>query len=834
MNEADLIEQLALEEARDSFWAFRQYMNPKMKKGWFQRDVARNLQQFWDDYLAGKRPMMVIESPPQHGKQIADETPVLTKNGWKTHGDLIVGDYVLHPSGKYIKVLALSGKTPSTMKVSFSNGETIYCHPNHEWTVFNRNKKLFETLETKAMLQKGKRSKDRNPLYTGILGKRGSRYSFQLPKINKIIGEQKELPIDPYVLGAWLGDGSQTKPVITHAESDCEIIKEIERRGFVISAKYKHKITGVISTAFYKNGMEKKLLNAGVFTLKYGERKKKIPETYLTASISQRLDLLAGLIDTDGYTYQKNGRVVFTTSDIMLADTFCQLISTFGWNFSKVTEKPKLSSSGISGKKDYYVIGFNPDIEIPCVLERKKNTPRKNIRRVSITNIEIVDEGKYGRCIQVDSDDGLYLIGKTLIPTHNSDIVTDFIAWASGQRPDLKTIYASFSKRLGVRANKKLQKMFDSPKFKKVFPHFEIDETETVVKHGRRIRNSEFFEYYNAEGSFRNTTVSGAITGESLDLGVIDDPLRGRKDANSLSKRDGAWNWLTDDFLTRFADDAALLAILTRWHVDDPIGRLIKTRPDLKVLKYPAIASDDAPLMPTDQRAKGSNAPLFPEHKSAEFLALQKKSMDAASWQSLYQQNPLVIGGEIIRGACFVRYKIPPKIKYRKIYADTAMKTAAANDYSVFEVWGLGDDGRIYLLDLIRSKWQAPQLRQAAVDIWEKHKAYPAQTYGALREMKVEDKASGTGLIQDLQYNARIPVKGIPRNTDKLTRVQDVLSYIEAGMVCIPESAPWVNDFIAECEAFTADDSHEHDDQIDPMCDAINDLIGAKPKGFFS
>lgn len=420
-------------------------------------------------------------------------------------------------------------------------------------------------------------------------------------------------------------------------------------------------------------------------------------------------------------------------------------------------------------------------------------------------------------------------------PQHGkSDIVTDFLAWISGHDPSQKTIYTSFSKRLGIRANKKLQRMYDSEKYKAVFPALRIDERETQVVRGKKIRNSELIEYHNADGSFRNTTVNGSITGESLDIGVVDDPLRGRKDANSKLKRDTAWDWMMDDFFTRFSDDAAFLAILTRWHPDDPIGRWLKEFPETVLLKYPALSSDGAKLMEHDPRTPGSNEALFPEHKSVAFLLERKKAMANSSWESLYQQNPIMIGGEIIKGQFFPRYVILPKLEYRKIYADTAMKIKAANDYSVLEAWGKGTDGKIYLLDLKRGKWMAPQLKQNAVDFWGKHKALPTQTLGALRQMMVEDKASGTGLIQDIQYNGEIPIKGIERNIDKLTRVMDVLSYIEAGLVVLPENAEWVSDFIAECEAFTADDSHAHDDQIDPMCDAINDMLGAKPKGFFS
>lgn len=201
-------------------------------------------------------------------------------------------------------------------------------------------------------------------------------------------------------------------------------------------------------------------------------------------------------------------------------------------------------------------------------------------------------------------------------------------------------------------------------------------------------------------------------------------------------------------------------------------------------------------------------------------------------YASQYDQNPVAVGGNIIKGSWFPRYKVLPRIKYRKIYADTAQKTKERNDYSVFECWGCGDDGKIYLLDLLRGKWEAPDLKKNAVAFWAKHNAFNSlPNMGKLRDMLVEDKASGTGLIQELKlppYN--IPIKGIERNIDKLTRVMDGQTYIEIGSVCVPEDAPFTADFIAECEAFTADDSHSHDDQIDPCLDAIKDMLSSENK----
>jgi predicted phage terminase large subunit-like protein len=200
-------------------------------------------------------------------------------------------------------------------------------------------------------------------------------------------------------------------------------------------------------------------------------------------------------------------------------------------------------------------------------------------------------------------------------------------------------------------------------------------------------------------------------------------------------------------------------------------------------------------------------------------------------FSSQYQQEPVVLGGNMIKGEWFIRYTVLPKIKYRKIYVDTAQKTKERNDFSVFAEWGLGDDGRIYLLDLIRGKWEAPELKKRAIAFWAKAKTRDIEKFGQLREMPVEDKSSGTGLIQELKLPPHnIPVKAVERVKDKLTRVMDVLAYIDLKLACVPESESFTNDFIAECEAFSADGTHDHDDQVDTFIDAVNDLLAGGNK----
>lgn len=390
-------------------------------------------------------------------------------------------------------------------------------------------------------------------------------------------------------------------------------------------------------------------------------------------------------------------------------------------------------------------------------------------------------------------------------PQHGKSVqVIDFIAWICGQAPHLKTIFTSVSERLGVRANLRLRRIFASKRFNEVFPDFKLATA-----------NNNLLEMAGAEGYFRNTTVRGAIVGESLDFGVIDDPLKGREEANSEVIRDKTWDWFTDDFFSRFSEFAGMLIVLTRWHIDDPVGRLVEHSPpeSIKVLRYPAVAE-------VDEKYRKAGEVLFPEHKSLDFLLKRKAVMTPENWEALYQQNPVVAGGNKFKDEWFLRHTEVPRLAWRAIYIDTAQKTKERNDYTVMQEWGKGVDGKAYLLDQVRGRFEAPELLTTSLSFWEKCKMRDQAHYGFLRKMSIEDKVSGTGLIQQVRRKS-IPVLAVQRDTDKVMRANDVVPFVSTGLVSIPKDAVWVKSWIGEVIAFP---DGTNDDQVDPMIDALVDM----------
>jgi len=403
-------------------------------------------------------------------------------------------------------------------------------------------------------------------------------------------------------------------------------------------------------------------------------------------------------------------------------------------------------------------------------------------------------------------------------PQHGKSVqIIDFIAWVIGKHPHLKQIFASFSKRLGVRANLRLKRIMRSEEYKEIFPRFKLptrkDKDYTV--------NMELIEFLGEEGSFRNTTVLGSITGESLDFGIIDDPMKGREAAESDTIKDKTWEWFADDFFTRFSENAGLLIINTRWSVDDPTGRLIKSKPDnIRVLKYAAIATEDE-----KHRKKGEV--LFPELKSLEFILARKRLQGTKNFESLYQQNPVDAGGSIFNEDDFGWYTHYRKYKRIVISWDTAGKANQLNDPSVATVWGEHDAG-YDLLQVVRDKMLYPRLKREFRNLAEYWKGKDEVYKGhKLLSNLVEDKSSGQSLIQDMKNSTTFNIVAIEPEGDKIIRASTCSPLVEDGKVFLKKGATWVQDYIDEMVLFP---NAPHDDQVDSTSQFLNWVGGGVGK----
>lgn len=200
---------------------------------------------------------------------------------------------------------------------------------------------------------------------------------------------------------------------------------------------------------------------------------------------------------------------------------------------------------------------------------------------------------------------------------------------------------------------------------------------------------------------------------------------------------------------------------------------------------------------------------------------------DVYTANSQYMGRPTLLGGSLFKDEWWQYYDELPhdKIKYLRIYADTAHKTGQQNDYSVFECWGYSEEGNIYLLDVLRDKWEAPELKKNFLAFYNKWKINNKYTRYTLNCAKIEDKASGIGLIQELKRVPGVIIIPIQREKDKVTRAMGVAPVIQSGRVFLPSQASWLETFQDEVGSFSPTMSHKHDDQCDPMFDAVEDMI---------
>lgn len=217
--------------------------------------------------------------------------------------------------------------------------------------------------------------------------------------------------------------------------------------------------------------------------------------------------------------------------------------------------------------------------------------------------------------------------------------------------------------------------------------------------------------------------------------------------------------------------------------------------------------------------------PLWQFKHDIEQLQLLEEG-DPYTFSSQMQQNPSPLGGGMFKDKYWKYYDVlPPDIDLIRIYADTAQKTKERNDFSVFQAWGRSmGNKQIYLIDQCRGKWEAPELESKMVEFWNKHKPTMYKPLGA-QVVKIEDKSSGSSLIQSIKKDYFIPVEPIQRNTDKVLRAMGVVKYFASGHICIPKDADWTHDYKEEFRKFTPLMTHKHDDQIDPTMDAVEDLI---------
>lgn len=410
----------------------------------------------------------------------------------------------------------------------------------------------------------------------------------------------------------------------------------------------------------------------------------------------------------------------------------------------------------------------------------------------------------------------------------------------------VRNLNISYADSLVKRNSKRVREMMNSKEWLELWPAksgtSKDDEFQVLGADGKvrleMISKSMGGQITGSRGGYITPTYSGCVT--------LDDP---EKPADMLSpvKRKAGQMIASNTIRSRRAHSGTpVIMIQQRLHINDMTWFLMNggmgidfdqiSIPALVTMEYRESLPDwlkphfDSDVLSSEYVLIDGvpHYSFWPSKESVHDL-MRLREADPYTFASQYQQQPYALGGNVFNAGWWVYYGNtercdfikPDRFEYTFITGDTAQKTSELNDYSVFCYWGRYKD-RIYLIDGIRGKWEAPDLERNfyafVTQCWGRNREC-----GTLRKIYIEDKSSGTGLIQSVNKKIPIDITPVQRNKDKVTRAMDAQPVIKAGRVVLPDNgSPFVAQLVTEMASFTFDDSHPNDDICDNVFDGVN------------
>lgn len=476
--------------------------------------LATREETYWNEYTfreenrwAAAEFGLVVARQNGKGDQALDSL-ILTADGWTDFANISVGQEVYGSDGKLVKVVATSEvfTDHDCFRVTFTDGSSYVVGSGHLWVVQDKNSgKIF----VKSTQELSETRFAHNRLDNGR-----NEYRWRVPCNTQIHSSETQLPIDPYLLGYWLGDGYSSQANVVVGDEDLDyVLGKLPLCGVEITSQRRSKKSEnghATALGFSLTGMKGSHTGFLHHLRKLGIlNNKRIPEVYLQASKDQRLALLSGLMDSDGSIRNntKSSQCEFSSSFPDLAKDFMCLARGLGIKTSPKVKK----TTHKDAFRFLWTPSFNP-FQLPRKSSKFVEPLTKTHETMSVVNIEKTLTVPT-RCIQVDAGDGIYLTGRNFTPTHNSILEARELAglFLFGER---KIIHSAH--------------LFDTSReaFKRI--KFLIENTPELAKEVLRISNSHgdegIFLRSGQELLFKARSKSAA-RGFSADLVVLDEAM---------------------------------------------------------------------------------------------------------------------------------------------------------------------------------------------------------------------------------------------------------------------------------------------------------------------
>ena len=394
-------------------------------------------------------------------------------------------------------------------------------------------------------------------------------------------------------------------------------------------------------------------------------------------------------------------------------------------------------------------------------------------------------------------------------PRHLKSLIGSvaFPAWCLGHNPSMQIMCVSYGQDLADKHAQDGRQIMMASWYRRLFPKTRLTSLRPALQ-----------ELATTAGGFRfASSVGGVLTGRGADLIIIDDAQK-PADAVSESLRKAVNDWFDNTLYSRLNDKrrGQIVIIMQRLHEDDLVGHVLQQE-DWELVRFPAIAEEHeshAYMLMGEKRyfRRCKGEALHPEREPLETLDRLRSSLGTYNFAGQYQQAPAPAGGGLVRTEWFRRYNAnePPE-RFDRIFQswDTANKPSELGSYSVCTTWGVKRK-QLYLLHVLRKQLEYPDLKRTVRD---QQRLYHART------VLIEDKASGTQLIQDLKSEGFSAVTAYKPTGDKIMRMHAQTGMIENGFVYLPTEAPWLADYVHELAMFP---NGRHDDQVDSTAQALD------------